>query len=65
MMFFTEQFKVQCDESKNIFLYPSLEPNNLKSLDKYGQVRCISRVLSLLTLQQSLEWINEKRNLKI
>lgn len=65
MMFFTEQFKVQSDESKNIFLYPSLEPNNLKSLDMYGQIRCISRVLSLLTLQQSLEWISEKLYLKI
>lgn len=65
MMFFTEQLKVHIDESKNIFMYSSLEPNNLKSLDMYGQVRRISRVLSLLTLQQSLEWINKKRNLRI
>lgn len=64
MMFFTEQFKVHSDELKNIFLYPCLEPNNLKSLDMFGKVRCISKILSLLTLQQSLEWINEKRNLR-
>lgn len=65
IIFFTEQLKVHNDESKNIFMYSSLEPNNLKSLDMYGQVRHISRVLSLLPLQQSLEWINEKRNLRI
>lgn len=54
MMFFNEQFKVHSDGAKNIFLYPSLEPNYHKSLDMYGQVRRISRILSLLTLQQSL-----------
>lgn len=65
MTFFTEQFKVHSDESKNIFLYPSLEPNSLKSLGMYGKVRRISTVFYLLTLQQSLEWINKKRNLRI